>query len=323
MKLVLAQPRGYCAGVARALQTVELTLERVGKPVYVYHDIVHNAAVVEDLAARGAVFIEDLTMAPEGAVVIFSAHGVSRDIRRQAAARDLRVIDATCPLVAKLHSQAMRLTEAGAAEALVILGHLHHDEVVGLIGAVDVPTKVVNSLADVASLEFPADIPLAYVTQTSLVPQDTEPLIAALSQRYPGIKGLGTEGICYATVNRQRAVRRLASRTDLVLVIGSQRSSNCRRLQEVAADHGVPSRLVEHPDDLDQVWFEGVANVGVTAGASTPESLVQAVCRRLEVLGVRRLQVLPGLVETVHFGLPEGLIPPVPRDHSLSTPSVA
>lgn len=319
MRVVLAQPRGYCAGVARAIETVELALELRGQPVYVYHDIVHNASVVADLASRGAVFIDDLAAAPNGAVVVFSAHGVSRDIRREAASRKLQIIDATCPLVTKVHLQATRLIEQGA-RALVILGHADHDEVVGLAGAVDVEVRIASSIADVLALEFPVDMALAYVTQTTLVPQDTEPLIAALTQRYPQARGSGMEGICYATLNRQRAVRRLAEYSDLVLVVGSAQSSNCQRLQEVAADHGAPARLVEQPEDLDRAWLEGVSRVGVTSGASTPEYLVRAVCERLRDLGATQMRVLPGLVETTRFALPEGLdpAPEVRERHSLS-----
>ena len=306
MKIMLAQPRGFCAGVARAIDTVDTALENFGAPVYVYHDIVHNESVVADLAKRGAVFIDDLATAPQGAVVIFSAHGVTRAIRHQAELRGQRIIDATCPLVSKVHLQASRLVEQGA-KALVILGHAEHDEVVGLVGAVDVPVMVVSSAVEIAALTFDRDTPLAYVTQTTLVPQDTEPLLTALFQKYPFARGAGTESICYATLNRQRAVRRLAERSDLVLVIGSARSSNCQRLQEVAADCGVPSRLVEQTSDLDLAWFEGVEVVGVTSGASTPEYLVRAVCRRLGDLGATQLGILPGLVETTHFALPEGL----------------
>ena len=311
MKIMLAQPRGFCAGVARAIETVDTALVNFGAPVYVYHDIVHNDSVVADLAERGAVFIDDLAMAPHGAVVIFSAHGVTRAIRHQAELRGQRIIDATCPLVSKVHLQASRLVEQGAT-ALVILGHADHDEVVGLVGAVDVPVAVVSSAAEIAALTFAADTPLAYVTQTTLVPQDTEPLLTALFRKYPFARGAGTEGICYATLNRQRAVRRLAERSDLVLVVGSARSSNCQRLQEVAADYGVPSRLVEQLSDLDLAWFEGVEVVGVTSGASTPEHLVRAVCRRLGDLGATQLRILPGLVETTQFSLPEGLRRPEP-----------
>jgi 4-hydroxy-3-methylbut-2-enyl diphosphate reductase len=307
MKIVLAQPRGYCAGVARAIETVDTALDNFGAPVYVYHDIVHNESVVADLAQRGAVFIDDITTAPYGAVVVFSAHGVTRAVRHQAALRSQHIIDATCPLVSKVHTLASRLVEQGAT-ALVVLGHADHDEVVGLVGAVDVPVAVVSCTTDIASLSFSADTALAYVTQTTLVPQDTETLLTALMQKYPRARGAGTESICYATLNRQRAVRRLAERSDLVLVVGSPRSSNCRRLQEVAADYGVPSRLVEQPSDLDLAWFEQVEVVGVTSGASTPESLVRAVCRRLGDFGATQWRILPGLVETTQFSLPDGLI---------------
>lgn len=308
MKLVLAQPRGYCAGVARALETVELALQTRGAPIYVYHDIVHNDVVVADLAERGVVFIEDLAAAPYGAVVVFSAHGVARSVRKQAVSLGLDVIDATCPLVSKVHTQAVRFVDQGAM-ALVILGHAKHDEVVGLEGAVDVAVRVAGSIIDIEALDFPRDTPLAYVTQTTLVPQDTELLITALMNKYPNARGAGLEAICYATLNRQRGVRRLADHSDLVLVVGSAKSSNCQRLQEVAADHGVPSRLVERVTDLDRAWLEGVERVGVTAGASTPEYLVQSVCERLRELGATELRVLPGLVETTHFALPDGLAP--------------
>lgn len=318
MKVVLAQPRGYCAGVARALETVELALQAHGEPIYVYHDIVHNDSVVADLAARGAVFIDDIKAAPEGAVVVFSAHGVARSVRRQAALQGLQIIDATCPLVTKVHLQAARYADQGAA-VLVILGHAEHDEVVGLQGAVDTVVRVVSSTTDIDALDFPDDTAMAYVTQTTLVPQDTEPLITALLQKYPRARGSGLEAICYATLNRQRAVRRLAEHSDLVLVVGSSQSSNCQRLQEVAADHGVPSRLVEQPSDLDRAWLEGVHRVGVTSGASTPEYLVRGVCERLQEFGGTELRVLPGLVETVHFSLPDGVSASVrSRGHSVT-----
>jgi 4-hydroxy-3-methylbut-2-enyl diphosphate reductase len=305
MEVLLAQPRGFCAGVARAIEIVERALDRFGAPVYVYHEIVHNGHVVDDLAARGAVFVDDLANIPFGANTVFSAHGVSNAIVAAAKARGLRVIDATCPLVTKVHLQAQRYAKRG--HTIVVVGHAGHEEVEGTTGSVDGPVHVVGTPEDVAALPMPPDAPVAYVTQTTLSIDDTRELIDALEARFPAIVGPGLDDICYATLNRQRSTRAMARQVDLVLVVGARNSSNSNRLREVALQQDVPSYLVQGADDVDPAWLAGVGRVGVTAGASAPEVLVQAVCARLEELGARSVRELPGLAETVKFRLPEAL----------------
>ena len=303
MDVLLAQPRGFCAGVARAIEIAERALEMYGAPVYVYHEIVHNGHVVGDLAARGAIFVEHIAEIPEGAVTVFSAHGVSTAVVNEARERGLQVIDATCPLVTKVHLQAERYSQRGYT--IVIVGHAGHEEVEGTRGSVTGPVHVVGTADEIEALPMRATEPVAYVTQTTLSIDDTRGLIAALEARYPDIVGPGLDDICYATLNRQRAVHQLARRVDLVIVVGAHNSSNSNRLQEVAADHGVPAWLVEDETDLQPVWIEGVKTVGVTAGASTPEHLVQRVCDRLREFGAGSIRELPGLAETTRFRLPE------------------
>lgn len=305
VNVLLAQPRGFCAGVARAIEIAERALEMHGAPVYIFHEIVHNGHVVADLAARGAVFVEDIADIPAGAVTVFSAHGVSTAVVDAARARDLRVIDATCPLVTKVHLQAQRYSQRGYT--IVVVGHAGHEEVEGTRGSVNGPVHVVGTLEDIAALPMTRDEPVAYVTQTTLSMDDTRELIAALEARYPEIVGPGLEDICYATMNRQRAVQQLARRVDLVIVVGAHNSSNSNRLQEVAADSGVPARLVEDERELQPVWLEGVRCVGITAGASTPEYLVRRVYEKLTELGAVSVRELPGLAETVRFRLPDSL----------------
>ncbi|MEY2721617.1 MAG: 4-hydroxy-3-methylbut-2-enyl diphosphate reductase [Steroidobacteraceae bacterium] len=305
MDVLLAQPRGFCAGVARAIEIAERTLERFGAPVYVYHEIVHNGHVVGDLAARGAVFVERIADIPVGSVTVFSAHGVSTAVVDEARERKLLVIDATCPLVTKVHLQAQRYSQRGYT--IVIVGHAGHEEVEGTRGSVTGPVHVVGRLEDIEALPMGSQDPVAYVTQTTLSIDDTRGLIAALEARYPQIVGPGLDDICYATLNRQRAVQQLARRVDLVIVVGAHNSSNSNRLQEVAADHGVPAWLVEDETELQPIWLEGVRTVGVTAGASTPEYLVRKVCQRLQEFGAQSVRELPGLAETVRFRLPEAL----------------
>jgi 4-hydroxy-3-methylbut-2-enyl diphosphate reductase len=305
MDVLLAQPRGFCAGVARAIEIAERTLERFGAPVYVYHEIVHNGHVVGDLAARGAVFVERIADIPVGSVTVFSAHGVSTAVVDEARERKLLVIDATCPLVTKVHLQAQRYSQRGYT--IVIVGHAGHEEVEGTRGSVTGPVHVVGRLEDIEALPMSSQDPVAYVTQTTLSIDDTRGLIAALEARYPQIVGPGLDDICYATLNRQRAVQQLARRVDLVIVVGAHNSSNSNRLQEVAADHGVPAWLVEDETELQPIWLEGVRTVGVTAGASTPEYLVRKVCQRLQEFGAQSVRELPGLAETVRFRLPEAL----------------
>jgi 4-hydroxy-3-methylbut-2-enyl diphosphate reductase len=303
MDVLLAQPRGFCAGVARAIEIVERALDRFGPPVYVYHEIVHNGHVVDGLAARGAVFVDDIDRIPFGAVTVFSAHGVANAVTATAQARKLRVIDATCPLVTKVHLQAQRYAKRG--HTIVVVGHAGHEEVEGTTGSVDGPVHVVGTLEEVAALPMPRDAAVAYVTQTTLSVDDTRELIDALEARYPAIVGPGLDDICYATLNRQRATRTMARQVDLVLVVGARNSSNSNRLREVALQQGVPSYLVQSAAELDPAWLAGVGRVGVTAGASAPEVLVQDVCARLAELGARSVRELPGLAETVKFRLPE------------------
>jgi 4-hydroxy-3-methylbut-2-en-1-yl diphosphate reductase len=305
MDVLLAQPRGFCAGVARAIEIVERALARYGAPVYVYHEIVHNGHVVDDLASRGAVFVDEIASIPWGAVTVFSAHGVSHAVVAEAQARGLRVVDATCPLVTKVHVQAQRYSKRG--HTVVVVGHAGHEEVVGTTGSVDGPVHVVGTLEDVAALPMPRDAAIAYVTQTTLSLDDTRELIDALEARYPAIVGPGLDDICYATLNRQRSTRAMARQVDLVLVVGARNSSNSNRLREVALQQGVPAYLVQTAADLDPAWLAGAGRVGVTAGASAPEVLVQDVCARLVELGAGTVRELPGLTESVKFRLPEAL----------------
>ena len=305
MNVLLAQPRGFCAGVARAIEIAERAIEMYGAPVYVFHEIVHNGHVVGDLAPRGAVFVEDIADIPEGAVTVFSAHGVSTAVVESARARGLKVIDATCPLVTKVHLQAQRYSQRGYT--IVVVGHAEHEEVDGTRGSVNGPVQVVGTLEEIAALPMSRDEPVAYVTQTTLSMNDTRELIAALEERYPDIVGPGLEDICYATMNRQRAVQHLARRVDLIIVVGAHNSSNSNRLQEVAADSGVPAWLVEDEREVQPIWLEGVRSVGITAGASTPEYLVRRVYEKLTELGAASVRELPGLAETVRFRLPDSL----------------
>jgi len=305
MNVLLAQPRGFCAGVARAIEIAERALETHGAPVYVYHEIVHNGHVVGDLASRGAIFVDDIAEIPEGSLTIFSAHGVATAVVEAAARRKLQVIDATCPLVTKVHLQAQRYSQRGFT--IVVVGHAGHEEVEGTRGSIKGPVHVVGTIEEIAALPMGRYDPVAYVTQTTLSMDDTRELIDALEQRYPDIVGPGLDDICYATLNRQRAVQQLARRVDLVIVVGAQNSSNSNRLQEVAADQGVPAWLVQDESDVQPFWLQGVGIVGVTAGASTPEYLVRRVCERLREYGAQSVRELPGLAETVRFRLPEAL----------------
>ncbi|MFM8845737.1 MAG: 4-hydroxy-3-methylbut-2-enyl diphosphate reductase [Gammaproteobacteria bacterium] len=305
MDILLAQPRGFCAGVARAIDIAERTLAMHGAPVYIFHEIVHNGHVVGDLAARGAIFVENIDDIPEGSVTVFSAHGVATAVVEAAARRKLQVIDATCPLVTKVHLQAQRYSQRGFT--IVVVGHAGHEEVEGTRGSVKGPVHVVGTIEEIAALPMAKYDPVAYVTQTTLSMDDTRELIDALEQRYPDIVGPGLDDICYATLNRQRAVQQLARRVDLVIVVGAQNSSNSNRLQEVAADQGVPAWLVQDESDVQPFWLQGVGIVGVTAGASTPEYLVRRVCERLREYGAQSVRELPGLAETVRFRLPEAL----------------
>ena len=302
MQVVLAQPRGFCAGVERAIQIVERALEKFGPPIYVRHEIVHNRHVVEGLRRRGAVFVEELDQVPAGAITVFSAHGVARSVERVAADRSLPVIDATCPLVAKVHAEGRRY--AGQGREVVLIGHAGHAEVEGTLGQIDGQVHLVQTVADVAALVVGTPDRLAYVTQTTLSVDDTRGIIAALKQRFPTIAGPDVRDICYATQNRQQAVRDLAANVDIILVVGSKNSSNSNRLREVGQELGKPSYLIDDAAALEPGWFDGVASVGVTAGASAPESLVQGVLDGLRSLAEVDLTTLAGVAEDVRFRFP-------------------
>lgn len=309
MQVVLAQPRGFCAGVTRAIEIVERALYLHGAPVYVFHEIVHNQWVVDDLRARGAVFVDAIADVPAGATVVFSAHGVANAVVAQARSRGLHAIDATCPLVSKVHQQAQRFVRQGFT--LLMIGHAGHEEVVGTVGRVDAPVHLLGAVADVQALDLPADTPLAYVTQTTLSLDDTREIIAALQARFPHIVGPEVDDICYATQNRQTAVRALATRVDLVLVVGARNSSNSNRLREVAARSGVPAILVQDRHEIQPAWLRGASRVGVTSGASTPEVLVQGVVDALQAQQAGPVVQLPGVREEVSFRLPAELALPV------------
>lgn len=305
MEVVLAQPRGFCAGVVRAVEIVELALEIHGPPVYVFHEIVHNPHVVNDLRARGAVFVENLDLVPPGAVTIFSAHGVSKKVVNQAALSQLQVIDATCPLVTKVHLQAQRYHRQG--HELIIVGHIGHEEVEGTMGSVDGPVHVISTIEDVAALQVNDPNRLAYVTQTTLSIDDTREVIAALKQRFPAIHGPDLQDICYATQNRQNAVRELAQDVDVLLVVGARNSSNSNRLREAGEQHGLRAYLIQDETELDPAWFYTVEKVGVTAGASTPEILVRRVLDKLAEFGVTTTREMDGVRENTIFRLPGSL----------------
>ena len=301
-KLFLAQPRGFCAGVTRAIDIVDRALEKFGAPVYVFHEIVHNQFVVNELRGKGAIFVDSLNEIPEKSLTIFSAHGVSQEVRRIADSKLLRVIDATCPLVTKVHTQAQRYAKKGYA--LVMIGHPGHEEVEGTIGSVDIPVHLVSQVSDVATLTVGKKDPIAYVTQTTLSMDDTRDIIDALTQRYPHIEGPHVDDICYATQNRQTAVRAMAEQVDLVLVVGARNSSNSNRLREVAASQNIPAYLVQDETELQASWLLGVSKIGITSGASTPEVLVKRVVDALAQNPSQQVIALPGVQEDVVFRLP-------------------
>jgi 4-hydroxy-3-methylbut-2-en-1-yl diphosphate reductase len=312
MQVVLAQPRGFCAGVTRAIEIVERVLELHGAPVYVFHQIVHNQWVVNDLRSRGAVFVDTLDDVPEGSQVVFSAHGVATRVVAQARRLGLHAVDATCPLVSKVHSQARRFV--GQGRTLLMIGHAGHEEVVGTMGQVSAPVHLVSRVADVAVLPVPAHAQLAYVTQTTLSLDDTRDIIAALHARFPRIVGPEVDDICYATQNRQVAVRALAAQVDLVLVVGARNSSNSNRLREVASQAGVPAHLVQDAGDIPSEWLRspalGSLRVGITSGASTPEVLVQEVVSALRQRHAGPVIQLAGVREDTRFRLPAELAVP-------------
>ncbi len=306
MRVVLIKPRGFCAGVERAIEIVERALKLYGPPVYVRHEIVHNKRVVEDLRAKGARFVEELTEVPDGAITVFSAHGVSQKVADDARLRELPVIDATCPLVAKVHKEGQRYTAAGYE--VVLIGHEGHPEVEGTMGRIPGTVHLVSSVEHVAELNVSDPRKVAYVTQTTLSVDDTRAVIEALTARFPEIVGPDVKDICYATQNRQQAVRELVSDVDLLLVVGAENSSNSNRLREIGAEMGVPSYLISDAGALDRSWFQGVESVGITAGASAPEVLVQEVIDGLAEFATIAVDAVEGNEENVHFRLPKELI---------------
>ena len=311
MEVVLANPRGFCAGVDRAIEIVERALDIFGSPIYVRHEVVHNKFVVDGLRERGAVFVDELSEVPDGNTVIFSAHGVSQAVRQEAASRDLRVFDATCPLVTKVHLEVSRHCKAG--DEVILIGHKGHPEVEGTMGQYQCENPgtgiyLVETPEDVAKLNVKDKTKLSFVTQTTLSMDDTQAVIDALRKHFPEIKGPKKDDICYATQNRQDAVKRLSSDCEVVLVVGSPNSSNSNRLREIAEKEGRKGYLIDGPEDMKQDWFDGVTKVGVTAGASAPEILVESVIYQLEGWGVNSVTTDGGEPENVVFSLPKELI---------------
>ena len=305
MQVILATPRGFCAGVERAIAIVERALELFGAPIYVRHEVVHNRFVVDGLKAKGAVFVEELDEVPDGATVIFSAHGVAKAVRSEAEARGLKVFDATCPLVTKVHLEVARMRKDG--REIIMIGHKGHPEVEGTMGQAEGGMHLVETPADVAVLAVRDPAKLAYVTQTTLSVDDAAVVVNALRERFPEIVGPKKDDICYATQNRQDAVKLLTPECDVVIVVGSPNSSNSNRLREVAQLRGVPAYLVDLPEQIDPNWLAGKARIGVTAGASAPEVLVEQVIARLRSLGAGQVTVLEGAPENVTFPLPKEL----------------
>ena len=311
--VILAEPRGFCAGVDRAIEIVERALIRFGAPIYVRHEIVHNTYVVDDLKKKGAIFIEDLADVPPGATLVFSAHGVSQAVRAEATERGFSVFDATCPLVTKVHVEVAKLSREGYE--FIMIGHKGHPEVEGTMGQLERGIYLVEDVDDVSRVEIPPGQKLAVVTQTTLSVDDAAAILAAVKLRFPEVREPKQQDICYATQNRQDAVKMLAPGVDVLVVVGSPSSSNSNRLRELAERLGADAYMVDAPSDLKAEWFEGRRRVGVTAGASAPEILVQQVVERLRALGAVSVRSLPGAVETVHFPLPKGL-----GDKSMGTP---
>ena len=302
MRVILAQPRGFCAGVERAIEIVERALAKFGPPIYVRHEIVHNRHVVEDLRARGAVFVDELDQIPPGAMTVFSAHGVAKRVEELAQERALPVIDATCPLVAKVHAEGRRYAAQG--REIVLVGHAGHAEVAGTIGQIPGKVHLVQTVEDVDELEVSDPDKLAYITQTTLSVDDTRDIIASLNHRFPAIIGPDVRDICYATQNRQQAVRDLAHQVDLILVVGSRNSSNSNRLREIGEVLGKPAYLIDDASALEASWFTGITTVGLTAGASAPETLVQGVLDGLRRFGDVEVANMDGVAEDVRFKFP-------------------
>src|SRR5881398_224648 len=305
MKVILAQPRGFCAGVVRAIEIVERALQKYGPPVYVRHEIVHNKHVVESLKAKGAVFVEEVSEVPPNAVTVFSAHGVAKSVEQEAATRDLPVLNATCPLVTKVHNQGKRYV--GQGRKLILIGHACHPEVEGTMGQIPAPVVLVQNEKEVDELDISPDTPVAYVTQTTLSVDDTKGIIAALQRRFSDIIGPETRDICYATQNRQSAVRDLSKLVDVILVVGAANSSNSNRLREIGTEVGVASYLIADGSELNPDWLRDAKAVGITAGASAPEVLVDDVIAALRRIGPVAVSVLPGREENIEFRLPAEL----------------
>lgn len=305
MQVILAQPRGFCAGVVRAIEIVERALDLHKAPVYVRHEIVHNRHVVDKLRSKGAVFVEDLSEVPAGAPTIFSAHGVPRSVQEDAQARGLPVLDATCPLVTKVHVQGRRYAKMG--RTLILIGHEGHAEVIGTMGQIDAPIHLVSTIDDVAALDLPSNTPVAYVTQTTLSVDDTRSVIVALQERFDDVVGPDVADICYATQNRQTAVRELCQQVDLLIVVGAANSSNSSRLREIGVEIGVPSYLVPDGSAVEADWLDGIETVGITAGASAPDELVDSVLDALRKIGPVTVSTLSGVEENIQFSLPAEL----------------
>ena len=305
-EILMAQPRGFCAGVDRAINIVNEALTRFGAPIYVRHEIVHNAYVVNELREKGAVFVEELHEVPKGGIVVFSAHGVSQEVRKDAQERGLQVYDATCPLVTKVHLEVVKMCKDGFT--VLMIGHAGHPEVEGTMGQVKEGVFLIEKLSDIDSLSFPSDEKIAFVTQTTLSVDETKEIVEALTKKFPNIVQPRKQDICYATQNRQDAVKFMAPQVEVVIVVGSAASSNSNRLRELSEKLGVPSYMVDAPDQLKPEWFVGKRRVGLTAGASAPETLAQSIVDRIQEFGPRQVRALPGVVEDVTFSLPKNLI---------------
>lgn len=305
-EILMAQPRGFCAGVDRAINIVNEALNRFGAPIYVRHEIVHNAYVVNELRDKGAVFVDELHEVPRGAIVVFSAHGVSQEVRKDAEARGLQVYDATCPLVTKVHLEVVKMCKEGFT--VLMIGHAGHPEVEGTMGQVKEGVFLIEKLGDVSALPFSAEEKIAFVTQTTLSVDETQEIVTALIQKFPNIVQPRKQDICYATQNRQDAVKFMAPQVEVVIVVGNATSSNSNRLRELAEKLGVPSYMVDSPEQLKPEWFAGKKRVGLTAGASAPESLAQSIVSRIQEFGPRSVRALDGVVEDVTFSLPKNLV---------------
>ena len=305
-EILMAQPRGFCAGVDRAINIVNEALNRFGAPIYVRHEIVHNAYVVNELRDKGAVFVDELHEVPKGGIVVFSAHGVSQEVRKDAEARGLQVYDATCPLVTKVHLEVVKMCKEGFT--VLMIGHAGHPEVEGTMGQVKEGVFLIEKLGDVNALPFPADEKIAFVTQTTLSVDETKEIVEALTKKFPNIVQPRKQDICYATQNRQDAVKFMAPQVEVVIVVGSATSSNSNRLRELAEKLGVPAYMVDSPGQLKPDWFAGKKRVGLTAGASAPESLAQSIVSRIQEFGPRQVRALDGVVEDITFSLPKNLV---------------